>query len=171
MDLTKSKYYFEALDYYTYNIADCLEALNYALSYDPEDADALTLMGRIYSEVLKDYEQALEYFAEAMMYDVNNINTPQYYISCLISNEDYMEAERLINFAIRIKGIDRFTILNLRSLLSEKRGSLKNALRFLRESEQLCFDECSLKLVKDRKKFLKAKISGRKLTGKDKIKR
>jgi hypothetical protein len=52
-------------------------------------------------------------------------------------------------------------------LLSEKRGSLKNALRFLRESEKLCFDECSLKLVKDRKKFLKAKMSGRKLPGKD----
>ncbi len=57
MDLTKSKYYFEALDYYPYNIADCLEALSYALSYDPEDADALTLMGRIYSEVLKDYDR------------------------------------------------------------------------------------------------------------------
>jgi len=49
MTLTKSKYYFEALDNYPYSLPDCLEALNYALSYDPEDADSLCLMGRIYS--------------------------------------------------------------------------------------------------------------------------
>ena len=53
MNLTKNKYYFEALDFYPYNLPDCLEALNYALSYDSEDADALCLMGRIHSEVLK----------------------------------------------------------------------------------------------------------------------
>ena len=76
MNLTKNKYYFEALDCYPYNLPDCLEALNYALSYDPEDADALCLMGRIHSEVLKDYETAKEYFAEAMMFDVTNVNTP-----------------------------------------------------------------------------------------------
>lgn len=47
MTLTKNKYYFEALDNYPYNLPDCLEALNYALSYDPEDADSLCLMGSI----------------------------------------------------------------------------------------------------------------------------
>ncbi|MCP1250466.1 MULTISPECIES: hypothetical protein [Elizabethkingia] len=39
MNLTKNKYYFEALDHYPYSIPDCVEALNYALSYDPQDAD------------------------------------------------------------------------------------------------------------------------------------
>jgi hypothetical protein len=57
MTLTKNKYYFEALDNYPYSLPDCLEALNYALSYDPEDADSLCLMGRIYSEMLSDYEK------------------------------------------------------------------------------------------------------------------
>lgn len=58
MTLTKSKYYFEALDNYPYSLPDCLEALNYALSYDPEDPDVLCLMGRMYSEMLNDYEKA-----------------------------------------------------------------------------------------------------------------
>ena len=106
MNLTKNKYYFEALDCYPYNLPDCLEALNYALSYNPEDADALCLMGRIHSEVLKDYETAKEYFAEAMMFDVTNVNTPQYYIICLLNNEDLAEAEKLIKYALKIKGID-----------------------------------------------------------------
>ncbi|MDR6515115.1 hypothetical protein [Chryseobacterium camelliae] len=75
MTLTKSKYYFEALDNYFYNLPDCLEALNYALSYDPEDADSLCLMGRIYAETLKDYETAKSYFEMAMQSNVNTRNT------------------------------------------------------------------------------------------------
>lgn len=106
MTLTKSKYYFEALDNYPYNLPDCLEALNYALSYDPEDADSLCLMGRIYSEMLLDYEKAKLYFAEAMQCDVTNLNTPKYYIKCLLDNEDFQEAEKLINYSLKIKGID-----------------------------------------------------------------
>ncbi|XJR87409.1 hypothetical protein ACH34I_08880 [Elizabethkingia anophelis] len=46
MKSTKNKYYFEALDHYPYSIPDCVEALNYALSYDPQDADSLCLMAR-----------------------------------------------------------------------------------------------------------------------------
>jgi hypothetical protein len=88
------------------------KALNYALSYD---SDALCLMGRIHSEVLKDYEKAKEYFEEAMLHNVSNINTPQYYIACLLNNEDFYEAEKLINYALKIKGIDRYNLLYHRS--------------------------------------------------------
>ena len=158
MTLTKSKYYFEALDNYPYSLPDCLEALNYALSYDPEDADSLCLMGRIYSEMLIDYEKAKLYFEEAMMHDVNNLSTPQYYIKCLLDNEDFHEAEKLINYSLKIKGIDKSTLWFYRSLLSEKRGSLKNALKFLDKSAQYCYTEYSMNIVKDRKKFIKSKM-------------
>jgi hypothetical protein len=47
MTLIKNIYYFEALDNYPYSLPGGLEALNYALSYDPEGADSLCLMGRI----------------------------------------------------------------------------------------------------------------------------
>lgn len=62
MTLIKNKYYFEALDNFPHYLSDCLDSLNYALSYDPEDADSLCLMGRVYSEVLKDYETAKKIF-------------------------------------------------------------------------------------------------------------
>ncbi|MCW3160882.1 tetratricopeptide repeat protein [Chryseobacterium oryctis] len=168
MTLTKNKYYFEALDNYPYSLPDCLEALNYALSYDPEDADSLCLMGRIYSEMLIDYEKAKLYFEEAMMYDVNNLNTPQYYIKCLLDNEDFQEAEKLICYSLKIKGIDKSTLWFYRSLLSEKRGSLVNALKFLDESAKYCFTEYSLNVVKDRKKFIKSKMPKKKQNKKKK---
>ena len=162
MNLTKNKYYFEALDCYPYNLPDCLESLNYALSYDPEDSDALCLMERIHSEVLHDYETAKDYYAEAMMYDVANINTPQYYIHCLINNEDFAEAEKLINYALRIKGIDKSNLWFYRSILSEKRGSFSNAFQFLKEAEKFCFNSCSLDFVQERKKLIKTKMKKQK---------
>ncbi|MDQ0592421.1 tetratricopeptide (TPR) repeat protein [Chryseobacterium ginsenosidimutans] len=162
MTLTKSKYYFEALDNYPYSLPDCLEALNYALSYDPEDADSLCLMGRIYSEMLIDYEKAKLYFEEAMQCDVTNLNVPQYYIKCLLDNEDLHEAEKLIQYSLKIKGIDKSTIWLHRSLLSEKRGSLANALKFVKEAEKYCFTSCHLDLVRERKKFIKSKMPKKK---------
>ena len=162
MTLTKSKYYFEALDNYPYNLPECLEALNYALSYDAEDADSLCLMGRIYSEVLNNYEEAKLYFEQAMQNDITNINTPQYYILCLINNEDYFEAEKLINFSLKIKGIDKSMIWYYRSVLSEKRGNFSNALNFLQNAEKFCFNQTSMDFIKDRKKFIKSKMSKKK---------
>lgn len=162
MTLTKSKYYFEALDNYPYSLPDCLEALNYALSYDPEDADSLCLMGRIYSEMLIDYEKAKLYFEEAMQCDVTNLNTPKYYIKCLLDNEDFQEAEKLINYSLKIKGIDKATIWFYRALLSEMRGSFLNAIKFLKDAEKYCFSEHSLNVVKERRKFIKSKMPKRK---------
>lgn len=125
MTLTKSKYYFEALDNYSYNLPDCLEALNYALSYDPEDADSLCLMGRIYAETLKDYETAKSYFEMAMQSNVSNVNTAKYYISCLIDHEDYDEADKLIAYALKIKGIAKADLLYRKSFLYEKKSIKK----------------------------------------------
>jgi tetratricopeptide (TPR) repeat protein len=157
MTLTKNKYYFEALDNYPYSLPDCLEALNYALSYDPEDADSLCLMGRIYSEMLIDYEKAKLYFEEAMQYDVTNLNTPQYYIRCLLDNEDLEEAEKLIEYALKIKGIDKCRILILKSLLFEIRLEYKKALEHLKEAKKYSYAQSMLDVLNGKIKFIKAK--------------
>ena len=125
MESLKNKYYFEALDNYPYSLPDCLEALNYALSYNPNDADALCLMGRVYSEEIKDYETAKDYFAEALQENMDSVATPIPYIYCLINNDDFQEAEKLIDFALKIKGIDKATIYYQKSVILEKKGQLK----------------------------------------------
>lgn len=158
MTLTKNKYYFEALDYFPYNMAECLDALNYALSYEPEDADSLCLMGRVYSEVLKDYETGKKYFEEAMQSNIGNINTPRYYIECLLSNEDYEEAEKLIGYALRMKGIDKSEILNCESLLMERKGEYKQALEELKEARKFSYCRSSLEILEDREKLVKGKM-------------
>lgn len=158
MILTKSKYYFEALDNYPYSLPDCLEALNYALSYDPEDADSLCLMGRIYSEMLIDYEKSKLYFEEAMQCDVTNLNTPRYYIKCLLDNEDLDEAEKLIEFSLKIKGIDKCRILIQKSYLFEIKMAFKKALEFLKEAKNFAYDQQMLDFLKSIEKFIKEKI-------------
>ncbi|MGE8433761.1 tetratricopeptide repeat protein [Chryseobacterium joostei] len=158
MTLTKNKYYFEALDYFPYNMAECLDALNYALSYEPEDADSLCLMGRVYSEVLKDYETGKKYFEEAMQSNIGNVNTPRYYIECLLSNEDYEEAEKLIGYALRMKGIDKSEILNCKSLLMERKGEYKQALEQLKEARKFSYCRSSLEILEDREKLIKDKM-------------
>ncbi|WP_261510325.1 tetratricopeptide repeat protein [Chryseobacterium paludis] len=158
MTLTKNKYYFEALDNYPYSLPDCLEALNYALSYDPEDADSLCLMGRIYSEILMDYEKAKLYFDEAMYHNVSNPNTPQYYIKCLLDNEDLHEAEKLIQFALKIKGIDKARILIHQSLLCEIKLEYKKALEPLKEAKKYSYNKCMTDFLDDRVKFVNAKL-------------
>lgn len=158
MTLTKNKYYFEALDNYPYCLPDCLEALNYALSYDPEDADSLCLMGRIYSEMLTDYEKAKVYFEEAMLYDVTNLNTPQYYIKCLLDNEDLEEAEKLIEYALKIKAIDKSKILINRSLLFEIKLEYKNALDSLKEAKIYSYNQQMIDFLDRRIKYVKSKM-------------
>lgn len=158
MTLTKSKYYFEALDNYPYNLPDCLEALNYALSYDPEDADSLCLMGRIYSEMLIDYEKAKPYFEEAMQCDVTNLNTPRHYIKCLLDNEDLDEAEKLIEYSLKIKGIDKCRILIQKSYLFEIKTDFKKALETLKEAKSFAYDQQMLDFLKSKEKFIKEKM-------------
>lgn len=158
MTLTKSKYYFEALDNYPYSLPNCLEALNYALSYDPEDADSLCLMGRIYSEMLTDYEKAKCYFEEAMQYSITNLNVPPYYIKCLLDNEDLEEAEKLIDYALKMKGIDKCRILIQQSLLFEIRLEYKKAIEPLKKARAFAYDQCMIDFLKNRERFIKAKM-------------
>lgn len=158
MTLTKNKYYFEALDYFPYNMSECLDALNYALSYEPEDADSLCLMGRVYSEVLKDYETGKKYFEEAMQSNIANVNTPKFYIECLLSNEDYDEAEKLIQYALKMKGIDKAEILNCKSLLSERKGDNKEALEILKEARIFSYCRSTLDILDDREKLVQEKM-------------
>ncbi|PZU80948.1 MAG: hypothetical protein DI529_16115 [Chryseobacterium sp.] len=169
MTLTKSKYYFEALDNYPYNLPDCLEALNYALSYDPEDADSLCLMGRIYSEQLRNYETAKQYFQEALQCDVTNLNTPRHYIKCLLDNEDLDEAEKLIEYSLKIKGIDKCRILIQKSYLFEIKMDFKKAMEILKEAKNFAYDQQMLDFLKSKEKFIKEKMP-KKTKAKSKVK-
>ena len=131
-----SGYVMKALDAYPYNLEETLEALNYALSYNSKDVHALCLMGRLYAEQLKDYESAKQYFIEALTEDMNAHHVYPHYIYTLIQNDDFIEAEKLVNYALKVKGIDKALMLLQKGLLFEATGKYTLALTTLKEAKK-----------------------------------
>lgn len=131
---TVDKYIFEALDNYPYSLVETIESLDYALSYDDKNTMALCLYGRVQADQLFKYEEAKEYFQQAISININAIEVYSYYINTLILNEDYTEATRLIDFALTIKGINKVEILLKKVMLSESRKDFKKALKALKEA-------------------------------------
>ena len=131
-----NSYVFKALDAYPYNLEETLEALNYALSYNNKDVHALCLMGRVYSEQLQDYEIAKQYFVEALSEDIEVHYIYLHYIQSLLWNDDYKEAEKLIDFALHVKGIDKGSLLLKKGQLYEATGKYKLALATLKEAKK-----------------------------------
>lgn len=131
------KHLLNALDNYPYSLNETIESLEYALSYDDKNTMAICLMGRIYAEQLLDYETAKEYFSEALSYNIHALEVYPYYIDTLILNEDFEEAEKLIEFALTVKGLDKVNILFKKAWLKEVLRDFKSAKKVLKEIKLL----------------------------------
>ncbi|WP_299548166.1 hypothetical protein [Seonamhaeicola sp.] len=132
-----NSYLFQALDAYPYSLEETLEALNYALSYNSKDPQALCLMGRIYAEQLKDFETAKHYYAEAVAQAIDMPVTYPFYVHALVMNDDYNEAERLISFALTVRGVDKGQLKLLQGILFEKQGMFKRAITSFTEAKSI----------------------------------
>lgn len=127
------KYLFQAMDNYPYCLEETIESLDYALSYDDKNTTALCLYARIQAEQLLNYEEAKNYFQQALGININAIEVYPYYIQTLLSNEDFEEAEKLIHFALTIKGINKVEILMKKIQLHETKREFKEAKQLLKE--------------------------------------
>lgn len=163
-----NSYVLKALDAYPYNLEETLEALNYALSYNNKDVHALCLMGRVYSEQLQDYDTAKQYFVEALSEGLEVHYTYPYYIQTLLWNDDYKEAEKLIDFALQVKGIDRGSLLLKRGQLYEAVGKYKLALTTLKEAKKGGLNNSFVDYVKGEISRVKHKAKTKKKKGKRK---
>lgn len=159
---TLNTYLLKAMDAYPYVLEETLEALNYALSFDSKNVQALCLMGKVYTEQMRDYEAAKECYAEAV---ANGMEMPFIYpdyIRTLVLNEDYNEAQKLLEFALTIKATDKATLHLIQGQLFEKLGDNKSALNALYKARNLGLDnefyevvESEVSRVKKKIKFLK----------------
>lgn len=131
---TVDKYIFEALDNYPCWLAESIEALDYALSYDNKNTMALCLYGRVQAEQLFKYEEAKEHFQQALSININAIEVYSHYINTLILNEDFMEAAKLIDFALTIRGINKVEILLKKVMLLERQKDFKKAIKTLKKT-------------------------------------
>lgn len=129
--MNSNTYIIKAIDCYPYNLEDCIESLNFALSYDDEHPIALSLMGRVQSEVMKDYAAAVYYFEKALAADTRYLETYYYFISTLLTVNQLDKAQKLIDFALTIPGIEQARILLIQIQLLERKGELKKAMKQL----------------------------------------
>ncbi|WP_062061838.1 hypothetical protein [Aquimarina longa] len=156
------KYLFQALDAYPYNLEDAVESLNYALSYNEKNPIALSLLAQIYAESLKDYETAKEYYQQALAEDMYALDVYPKYINVLLWNEDLDEAEKLIDFALTIKGTDKAVLYVKKAILFEQKKEYKKALQCLKLAKEKTYNSQFLDDVKEEKKRIKSKIPKKK---------
>jgi tetratricopeptide (TPR) repeat protein len=129
------KYLFQALDNYPYSLEETIESLDYAFSYDAKNTMVLCLYGRIQVEQLWNYEEAKSYFQEALAINIHALEVYPYYIQTLILNEDYEEAQKLIDFALTIKGINKSEIYVKKAILFEAQLRFKDALTAIKNAK------------------------------------
>ncbi len=158
MSTLVNNYIFKALDAYPYDLEEAIEALNYALAYDNKNVMALILLGRINAEVLKDYEQAKNHFAEALVEDIHAFGIYPHYINVLLWNEDYEEAEKLIDFALTIKGSDKAVLYVGKAQLFEQKQSYKKALKFLKLAKLNSYNDDYMYIINQQKMRIKDKL-------------
>jgi tetratricopeptide (TPR) repeat protein len=151
---TVDKYLFQALDNYPFNLEETVESLDYALSYDDKNTMALCLYARVYAEQLLNYEEAKNLFERAIGININAIEVYPFYIQTLLLNEDWEEAEKLIDFAVTIKGINKVEIHFKRVMLLELRKEFKKALKLIKEIKLMLIDS----LMEETEKRLNDKL-------------
>ena len=130
-----NNYLFIAIESYPYELEKAVEALNYALAYEPDNVKALCLMARVYSEQLSDYETAKVYYEKALASNMGIREIYPDYIRLLINNEDFDEAEKLIDFAFTIKGVGKANIFLAQATLYEATLEFEKAVTALNEAK------------------------------------
>nr|WP_294780211.1 hypothetical protein [uncultured Flavobacterium sp.] len=132
---TIDKYLFQALDSYPYSLEETIESLDYAFSYDSKNTMVLCLYGRIQAEQLMNYDDAKTYFQEALAINIHALEVYPHYLQTLILNEDYEEAQKLIDFALTIKGINKADIFAKKAVLLEVQHKFKEALKEIKQAK------------------------------------
>jgi len=130
-------YVFKALEAYPWELAKAVESLNYALSYEPENVRALCLMAKVHSEQLGDNEAAKNLYERALTVRLDIPQVYPEYIQLLLENEDFTQAQKLIDFASTVKGIDKGGIKVLQAQLFEINGTFEAAEKVLKEAQDV----------------------------------
>lgn len=159
---TNNPYLFKALDAYPFELETTVESLNYALSYEPENTEALYVMADLYGYQLGDYETAKLYYEKVLSINLNIPKVYPDYLYLLIKNEDFAEAQKLLAFALKIKGTDKPLLRLLQGQLMEKQGTFKPALQAYKEAKRTGQNTMFINFAKSEIDRVKGKLPKRK---------
>lgn len=142
-------YLFRAIEAYPHELERAVEALNYALSYNPESVKALCLMATIQNEQLKDFEAAKAYYERAIAADIENEDIYPDYIRLLVNRGDYAKAKILIAFALRFEGTSKANILLVKGYLFEATMDFDKAENVLQDAKMHALNQEYINYVDD----------------------
>jgi len=158
MDITQAdQYYLKARNNFPYEMETALENLNYALSFDDEHAPANCLLGQIFMFYLKDYEKAEQCFVQALQSNLSYPDTYKYFAMLKIWNADINGALKLINYAMKLKAMDRSSLLTIKALGYECRGQFKLANEVLNEATSISVQCHVIDYIDSQKQRIKKK--------------
>ena len=153
-------YLFKAIEAYPWELEKAVEALNYALAYDPENVKALHLMAKVHMNNWVIMKLAKSYYEKALASRMDIPDIYPDYIRLLINNDDFEKAQKLIDFAKTVKGIDKAGIALTQGQLYESMTLFEKAEKILKDAKQLalnndfiCYVDDILSRVKKKKKI------------------
>jgi len=144
---THNLYLFKAMEAYPWELEKAVEALQYALSYEPENVTALCLMAKVHAEQLNDYNTAKNYFEKAVASDISVPKIYPDYIRTLLQNHDFIEAQKLIDFAMTVKAVDEGELHLLQGQLYENLQAFEKAEEALKEARNLALNSDFIEFV------------------------
>ena len=162
------QYYLKAADNLGYDIETSLEALNYALSYDPEHAPSHCLSGKICGQYLKSYDRAFHHLELAMLYDPYYPDSYCTYAWFLIQNGRFAKADRVLYKAIQVETVDKYSVFVISGLGHELKcnwylatTAWKRARLLTATCDQINYVDTALKRVKVKQEKLQPKKKGK----------
>lgn len=147
-----NKHIIKAIDNYPYNLEECIEGIQFALSSSDNPAMALCLMGRIYAEQFRQYDRAKSYFQDALVEDFQLMEIYPHYINALIENEDYEDAERLMDYSFTLKGLKKDNLWELKIYMLERMAQYDKALECIKSALCEGYDERYLSSIEEAEK-------------------
>lgn len=152
------QYYLKALDNYPFDLAIVMENLTYALSYDEMHCPSYCLMGQVCMYYLKQYKKAEYYFNQAMLSDHQYPDTIKYFSLLKIWNRDFEGALKLIEFGMKMKGMNISILMTHKALILECSGQLDQSKKTMQQAENSSMEAQSLEYVQLHLTRISAKI-------------
>lgn len=137
---------------------EACESLNYALSYDENHCPSLCLLAKIYAEYMCEFDKAFDCYDKVISVNPDYREAYPSYIMYLIWADENKRAEKLIDFALTIKGIDNGRLNWLSSYINETKGEYKKSLEHLKAAKKVIYNDYYYGFMVDEEKRIKKKI-------------
>jgi tetratricopeptide (TPR) repeat protein len=138
---TADTYLIKALDHYPWDLEETMEALGYGLAYNAEHPALLCLMGRVCADQLHQYTNAIGYYEDALSADLDYPETYYHYLNILVKMGQLDKAEKLSEQALKVAGIDKYTIYGWKSAMHEQREQYQEAIDMIDRCRKHCYNK------------------------------